>query len=287
MTNQSTYITVEDLPMDYCSGETIVTEDFLRDLFNEVNGVVVLNVVIRNREGRDGLPYAYAFVEFQTNEMAEKAINELNYIKLDNVPIRLSLTDPETEKIRKSDVGILVIRNLHTEIEVYQLHDAFANFGEVISCKIPSDYNPNDNTCCSRGYGFVQFRNPKDAEQACIDLKDAAINGLCVSIKPYNRFSNNFDEINLLKQVQDLFSDFEELKNSKKSENASNDVKKDDNQPISTKKKRKALSKNVLEHINFLNARLKDIRELSDEQIDHLYEDQEFFNSFINKQINK
>ena len=185
--SQPTSVYVGDLPMEFNKRETIITEDFLRNLFNELGNIVVNEIAIKNREGRNGIPYAYAFVKFQTREMAERVINELNYTKLENVPIRLCLADAETNKIRKSNTGNLFIKNLDPEIEVSQLHDAFANFGEIISCKIPTDYISQTQTYKSRGYGYVQFRNPKDAEQACIDLKDAAINGRQVTIEPFCR----------------------------------------------------------------------------------------------------
>ena len=40
----------------------------------------------------------------------------------------------------------------------------------------------------SQGYGYVQFENPDDAEQAKQDLKGASINGREVEIKYYEEF---------------------------------------------------------------------------------------------------
>ena len=61
--------------------------------------------------------------------------------------------------------------------------------------------------------------------------------------------------------------------------------KQDDDieQTISTLKKRNALLKKIIEHIDFLNGRLEDVCKLSDEQINQLYDYPEFFNIFINK----
>ena len=43
-----------------------------------------------------------AFITFETHDGAERAITDVNYTKLDGVPIRISWADPETKKIRNS-----------------------------------------------------------------------------------------------------------------------------------------------------------------------------------------
>ena len=176
-------IIIEDLPMDFKIRKTIITEDFFRDIFNELGNIIIKEIVIKNRESRKGIPYAYAYIEFQTKEMAERVIEELNYTKLEDVPIRIYFSDPETSKIKESDAGKLLIKGLPPEIEVSHLHDLFAIFGEIIMCNIPRYYDPNDGTYHSRCYGFVQFRNPKDAEQAFSDLNGVTINGAEVTIE--------------------------------------------------------------------------------------------------------
>ncbi|KAH0791547.1 Polyadenylate-binding protein [Histomonas meleagridis] len=183
-----TTIYVGDLPIDMEERKTLVTEDFLRSLFREAGTILPApqGVIIRQREDRNGVPYAFAFITFETREMAEKAISDFNYTKLENQPIRISVVDPETRKIRKSGLGNLFIKNLDPSIEVSQLHEAFANFGEIISCKIPTDLN-SQGELVSRGYGYVQFRNPEDAQQAISDLKEATINGRPITIEPFRR----------------------------------------------------------------------------------------------------
>ena len=222
MESQTTPIIIEDLPLGRF-GETIITEDFLRVFFAQV-GCTIVEVTIRN-SNTYGMPHAYAYVKFQTREMAERAVNELNYTKLENVPIRLCLADPETNKIRESDVGKLIIRNLPPEIEVCQLHNLFENFGEIISCNIPKYYNWADGTYHSRCYGIVQFRNPKSVGEACSCLKGAAINGVEITVEPFRRktpeetFTKIFikklpKSIQTQEDLEALFSPFGEIQES-------------------------------------------------------------------------
>ena len=86
MESQTTPIIIEDLPLGRF-GETIITEDFLRVFFAQV-GCTIVEVTIRN-SNTYGMPHAYAYVKFQTREMAERAVNELNYTKRNNIPIWL------------------------------------------------------------------------------------------------------------------------------------------------------------------------------------------------------
>ena len=58
-------------------------------LFCELDGIVINKVFIKNKKSCIGTPSAYAYVKFQTREMAERAVNELNYTKRNNIPIWL------------------------------------------------------------------------------------------------------------------------------------------------------------------------------------------------------
>lgn len=181
-----TPVYVGDLPVKMVNGQVTsgIDEAFLRDLFSEYGKIVEGDQAIRiiSREDRNGNPYSFAFINFQTYEDALNAVRELNYTKLDGCPIRLGIADKETRRIRQSGQGNLFIKNLDKEIEVSQLHDAFANFGEIISCKIPTDENGK-----SRGYGYVQFRKPEEAEQAMSDLREASINGRPITIEHFQK----------------------------------------------------------------------------------------------------
>ncbi|KAK8840795.1 hypothetical protein M9Y10_027617 [Tritrichomonas musculus] len=168
-----------------------IDKEFLYELF----GVLDIesketDIIFDKRFDYDSKSVNYAIITFKTREEALKAISELNYTKLDNVPIRLVLADDETRSILATNKGKLLILNLDPEIEVSQLHDAFSNFGEVIECEIPRDNG------VSRGYGYVHFRIEEDAKQAKEDLKDASINGKPIEIK----FMDDPDENDLQKQ---------------------------------------------------------------------------------------
>ena len=193
--NNVTRIYVADLPvttfLDECT--SVIDEDFLKQLFQE-NHVSQSpgSVIIKAKIDKNNNPYAYAFVDFETREDAVNAIKEFNYTKLDNIPIRLVLADEETINLIHSPYAKLKITNLDPEIEVSQLYDAFSNFGEIVTCKIDGEIEPDQDSYgkrfISNGIGYVQFRHQEDADQALKDLQDVSINGRPVHIKRCSRF---------------------------------------------------------------------------------------------------
>jgi polyadenylate-binding protein len=206
-------VIVNDLPDN-------VTEEFLRKLFNEVGEIRPNGVTIKSRNSRSGQKGYFAFLQFEDQDVALRAISELNYTKLDGYPIRMMLADRETKAIMRSNQGNLFVKNLDESIEDSQLHDAFASFGEVISCKIHKDEHGR-----SQGYGYVQFRNPDDARNAMEDLKESTINGRPLQIQPYMRhqprqpeasFTNVYiknlpESIETTDQLVELFQPFGEV----------------------------------------------------------------------------
>ena len=165
---------VADLPAD-------VTEEFLKEFFGEVGTVESIELK-SDRTDRRGKPICYAFVTYERHDDAKRAIVELNYTKVNGVPIRLAWSDAEARRIRKSGKGILFIKNLDPAIDMSQLHDILGEWGEIIFCKIATDAEGK-----SLGYGCVQFRDEKDADQAMQGLKEATINGRPVQIEPYQK----------------------------------------------------------------------------------------------------
>ena len=161
--SHSNKVYVGDLP-------ATVDVEWLSNFFSEKARPT--NIVIQ--KDRAGRPIAHAYVEFADHEAAAIVINELNYTKLDSNPIRICWFEPKQD--RRAN---LFIKNLDQSIEVAQLHEAFSNFGEIASCKIPLTNGK------SRGYGFVQFVKVEDAEQAMKDLTGAFIENKLIEISHY------------------------------------------------------------------------------------------------------
>ncbi|EAX90061.1 Polyadenylate-binding protein, putative [Trichomonas vaginalis G3] len=155
-----------------------VDENFIKEIFKDYGSFPSGTVTVKKHKSLDK---SFAFVTFESHELAKRAISEVNYTKLDGVPIRILWSDPGTKRAIKNNVGALFIRGLDENIEVSQLHDAFSNFGEIVSCKIPLTNGK------SRGYGFITFYKEDDAKRAKTDLADASINGKPIQIEFYQK----------------------------------------------------------------------------------------------------
>lgn len=213
-TNSDSTVYIADLPVN------AIDEMFLRQLFCDFSISTDPNSIqINTKEDSYSIAHSYAFIKFSSKDQAISAIKDLNYTKLDNIPMRLILATQENIDAICSHKGCLTISNLEESIEAEQLHDAFSNFGEVIYARIP--LKKVKGSVVSQGYGYVQFKNQSEAEQAMEDLKDVSINGQQVKISPYdekekfgieacytNCYIENLPKYVYQSQLQRLFSEF-------------------------------------------------------------------------------
>ncbi|KAK2366705.1 polyadenylate-binding protein [Trifolium repens] len=194
--------------------EKNVNEAQLYDLFGQIGQVVSIRVC-RDQTKLSSLGYAY--VNFSSANDANTAMEHLNFTPLNGKPIRIMFSHRDPS-IRKSGFANVFIKNLDTSIDNKALHDTFASFGTVLSCKIALDCNGQ-----SRRYGFVQFDNDVSAQNAIEKLNGMLINekkvyvGLFIrhqersgngSAKFTNVYVKNFSETYTDEDLKKLFDTF-------------------------------------------------------------------------------
>uniref|UniRef100_A0A2P2HWE3 Polyadenylate-binding protein n=1 Tax=Hirondellea gigas TaxID=1518452 RepID=A0A2P2HWE3_9CRUS len=135
----------------------------------------ILSCKVANDES--GNSKGYGFVHFETEEAARSAISKVNGMLLNSKKVYVGRFIPRAE--REKELGEkakmytnVYLKNFGEDINDEKLFDMFSEFGKITSHKVVvgEDGKP-------KGFGFVAFEDPDDAETAVNAFNGKEING--------------------------------------------------------------------------------------------------------------
>ncbi|KAI3683836.1 hypothetical protein L1987_84351 [Smallanthus sonchifolius] len=136
----------------------------LQELFKSFGNILSCKVVTFE----DGKSKGYGFVQFESEQCANAAIEKLNGTDVGGKQIYVG------KFMKKSDRALpnldikytnLYIKNIESDMTEEILEKSFAKFGKIVSLVIAKDDNG-----VSRGFGFVNYESPDDARKAVEDM---------------------------------------------------------------------------------------------------------------------
>jgi len=129
---------------------------------------------------QNGVSKGYGYVHYDTQEGADQAIAKVNGMRLHDLIVYVGPFQPRKERSAdgsKQKFTNVFIKNLDTAFTQEQLNQKFSEFGKVTSAVIMKDEKQE-----SKGFGFVNFEAPEEAQKAVEALNGTVINGKSVYV---------------------------------------------------------------------------------------------------------
>ncbi|XP_002733794.1 polyadenylate-binding protein 1-like [Saccoglossus kowalevskii] len=143
------------------------------DTFSAFGDILSCKVVC-DENGSKG----YGFVHFATEEAANKSIEKVNGMLLNGKKVYVGKFMSRKERYdamggQQKKFTNVFVKNFGDELDDEGLREMFERYGKIVSHKVMQD----DHSGRNKGFGFVCFEDPIDAENACDDLNMKDING--------------------------------------------------------------------------------------------------------------
>ncbi|KAG7500325.1 polyadenylate-binding protein 1 isoform X1 [Solea senegalensis] len=149
----------------------------LYDTFSAFGNILSCKVVC-DESGSKG----YGFVHFETQEAAERAIEKMNGMLLNDRKVFVGRF--KSRKEREAELGArakeftnVYIKNFGEDMDEEKLRELFSKYGHAMSIRIMTDDGGK-----SRGFGFVSFERHEDAQKAVDEMNGKEMNGKLIYV---------------------------------------------------------------------------------------------------------
>uniref|UniRef100_A0A8B9H2M7 Polyadenylate-binding protein n=1 Tax=Astyanax mexicanus TaxID=7994 RepID=A0A8B9H2M7_ASTMX len=149
----------------------------LYDTFSAFGNILSCKVVC-DENGSKG----YGFVHFETQEAAERAIEKMNGMLLNDRKVFVGRF--KSRKEREAELGArakeftnVYIKNFGEDMDDEKLKEVFSKYGNAMSIRVMTDDSGK-----SRGFGFVSFERHEDAQKAVDEMNGKELNGKLIYV---------------------------------------------------------------------------------------------------------
>lgn len=156
------------------------TAQDLTDLLSKLDGFVL--ATIKNKpDPRDSTKtqsMGYGFAEFKTKDQANIAVRAIEGTVLHGHKLSLKLSHRQntvtssTGKKAKATSSKIIVKNLPFEATRKDVFELFNSFGQLKSVRVPKKFDKS-----ARGFAFIEFLLPKEAESAMDQLQGVHLLG--------------------------------------------------------------------------------------------------------------
>jgi len=157
-------------------------EEKLKEVMDRTTGLRSVRVAMKNDPTGKKLSMGYGFAEYNTKELAVKAIKNLQGVSLDGHALEMRISaaqkkqteaqDKRKAVVQKKETPKLMVRNLPFEATNKDLRDIFSVFGQIKAVRVPK--KPNGK---HRGFAFVEFLTIQEAKKAMESVKHTHLYG--------------------------------------------------------------------------------------------------------------
>lgn len=158
-----------------------IDEEKLRELFGRYGEIQSAVIMKDEKNGSKG----FAFINYNDHESADRAVEELNNSDVAGKKIYVGRAQKKVErqaqlrdkyeKLKQERLtkyqGVNVyVKNLDDTVDDEKLRQEFEKYGEITSCKIM-----RDEKGVSKGFGFVCFTQPDEANKAISEMSNKMV----------------------------------------------------------------------------------------------------------------
>ncbi|CCH60041.1 hypothetical protein TBLA_0C02300 [Henningerozyma blattae CBS 6284] len=157
------------------------TTSQLVERFKSFGGFVVAQVKTKPdpKDSQRTLSMGFGFVEFRTKEQALAVIEAMDGSVIDGHKIQMKLShrqgtnnNSNNAKDKKKKSSKIIVKNLPFEATRKDIFELFSSFGQLKSVRVPKKFDKS-----ARGFAFVEFLLPKEAENAMDQLQGVHLLG--------------------------------------------------------------------------------------------------------------